>query len=77
VEGSDGLGDVDSLLSVRPLPQSYWEYQDPEDSSAMSSEEEEDDFNDENNWSNHYPDSDQRFVELVSVHIQGHRLWFD
>jgi hypothetical protein len=59
VEGSDWLVDVDSLLSVHPLPQSYWEYQDPEDSSDMSSEEDDYDSNDESNWRNNYPDSDQ------------------
>jgi hypothetical protein len=74
--GSDGLVDLDNL-SVHPLSQSNWEYQDPEDSSDMSPEEDEDDSNDENNWRNDYPDSDHRFVELVSVHIEEHRLWYD
>jgi hypothetical protein len=42
VAGSDGLVDLDNLLSVRPLPQSNWEYQDPA--------EKNDDSGDENNW---------------------------
>jgi hypothetical protein len=73
--GSDGLVDLDNLLSVHPLSQSDWEYQDPEDSSDMSSEEEDEgDSNDENNWHNDYPDSDRRFVELISLHNEGHGL---
>jgi hypothetical protein len=77
VAGSDGLVDLDNLLSVHPLSQSNWEYQDPEDASDMSPEEEdEDDSNDENNWRNDYPDSDHRFVELISVHIEEWRLWY-
>lgn len=66
--GSDGLVDLD-FLNVHPLYQSDWEYRHPEDSSDVSSEEDEDDSNDENNWRNDYPDSDHRFVELISVHI--------
>jgi hypothetical protein len=74
--GSDGLVDLD-FLNVHPLYQSDWECQDPEDSSDMSPEEDDDDSNDENNWRNDYPDSDHRFVELISVHIEEHRLWYD
>jgi hypothetical protein len=69
VAGSDGLVDLDNLLSVHPLSQSNWEFHDPEDSGDMSPQEEEEDSNDENNWRNDYPESDQRFVELISVHI--------
>lgn len=62
--GSDGLVDPDSLLSVHPLSEPNWEYQDPEDSSDMSPEEEDqDDSNDENNWRNDYPDSDHSIDE--------------
>jgi len=75
VAGSDGLVDLDNLLSVHPLSQSDWVYHDPEDSSDMASEEEdEDDSNDENNWRNDYPDSDHRFVEFISIHAERHRL---
>lgn len=74
---SYGLVDLHNL-SVHPLLQSNWEYEDPNDLSDMSpEEEEEDDSNDENNWRNDYPDSDHRFVELISVYIEGHRLWCD
>jgi hypothetical protein len=63
--GSDGLVDLDNLLSVHPLSHTNWGCQDLEDSSDMSPEEDDDDSNDENNWRNDYPDSDHRFVELV------------
>jgi hypothetical protein len=78
VTESDGLVDLDNLLSVHPVSQSNWEYEDHEDSSDMTPEEDDDDDpNDENNWRNDYPDSDHRFVELISVYIEGHTLWCD
>ncbi|XP_069691636.1 probable RNA polymerase II nuclear localization protein SLC7A6OS [Periplaneta americana] len=66
VAGSDGLVDLDNLLSVHPLRQADWTYYNPEDSSDMSQEdddEEEEDSNDENNWRNDYPDSDHSINE--------------